>query len=591
MENKKYIVDIKKYRQQLKSIINEVALLESANGKDLQRIFRKYPKSETGLFRKSDVAIALNTFVESKEVSLTAEELDQIKKNLRTKETRTISGVTPVTVLTKPFPCPGKCIFCPNDVRMPKSYLSDEPGAQRATRNKFDPYAQTFNRLLAYKAIGHATDKIELIILGGTWTSYPETYQIWYVKRCFDAMNDFHEKTSGLPIEIEYDQPFEEKSLEEIDGTKLSKTYNQVISQALLPKRELAQKETATWDELFASQIKNESSIARCVGLVIETRPDEINEDEIIRIRKLGATKTQIGFQSLNDDVLEKNKRGHDVNTTRKAVNMLRSAGFKIHAHWMPNLYGSNPEMDIKDFKKMFSDPDFKPDELKVYPCSLIASAELMQYYKKDLWKPYTDEELTKVLTEVYKETPKYCRITRMIRDIGSQDIVTGNKKTNFRQIIEQKLQQENAVVNEIRSREIRNKQVQPEELKIDIVEYDTSIATEYFIQYINDEDQIAGFLRLSLPKNSSDHFIQELKTTAIIREIHIYGQSIKLGSKESGKAQHLGLGKNLIQKAEKLSLEKGFKKLAVISSVGTREYYRKNGFNDSELYQIKSLD
>jgi len=347
------------------------------------------------------------------------------------KETRTISGVTPVTVLTKPFPCPGKCIFCPNDVRMPKSYLSDEPGAQRALSNKFDPYLQTFNRLLAFKNTGHPTDKIELIILGGTWSSYPETYQIWFVKRCFDALNDFENYSANEMIkENDLDLPFEEAKLEEIDGSVLNKTYNQVISNAIKNTQNIL-KEVATWDELFLAHERNVKSKSKCVGLVIETRPDEIDEDEVIKIRKLGATKIQIGIQSLNDEVLKLNKRGHDVAKTIEALDLIRRAGFKIHGHYMPNLYGSNPEMDILDYNKMFNEIYFRPDELKIYPCSLIKTAELMQVYKKGLWNPYSHEELSKVLSKCITITPRYCRLTRIIRDIPSTDIVVGNYGSN----------------------------------------------------------------------------------------------------------------------------------------------------------------
>lgn len=587
---KNYKIDINKHKNSLISIINELKDLESSDEKDIQKIFRRNPKVGSGLFRKSDIAFALSKFIDEDEINLTDEQLSKIQRNLRMKETRTISGVTPVTVLTKPFPCPGKCIFCPNDVRMPKSYLSDEPGAQRATRNKFDPYAQTYNRLLAYKAMGHSTDKIELIILGGTWTSYPEPYQIWFVKRCFDAMNDFSQEDHSEVYEVTRDIPFEEKELEDIDGANFNKTYNLVVSKALIPKKQQAQTENANWDDLFKAQIGNSKAETRCVGLVIETRPDEITDKEVIRIRKLGATKTQIGFQSLNDNVLEKNKRGHDVKTTRNAVKLLRKAGFKIHAHWMPNLYGSNPDLDIKDFEKMFTDGDFMPDELKVYPCSLIASAELMYYYKKGLWKPYSQEELLKVLTAVYKLTPAYCRITRMIRDIGSQDIVTGNKKTNLREIVEKELKKQNAEIKEIRYREIRNNTVSKNDLNLNIIHYETSISYEYFLQYITDDNKIAGFLRLSLPFDAKTHFMEELIDCAIIREVHIYGSSLEIGNMNTEKAQHHGLGKSLIKKAEEIAKENNFDKLAVISSIGTREYYSKQNYKLSDLYQIKRL-
>ena len=582
--NNSYHFDINKNKNQTIPLIYKLAKMEKADDKDIQTAFRQFPKGDKGIFKKSDLTVSLIEFLKTDEITLTPTELKTLRQNLKSKEVRSISGVTPVTVLTKPFPCPGKCIFCPNDVRMPKSYLSDEPGAQRATRNKFDPYAQTFNRLVAYKALGHSTDKIELIILGGTWTSYPEPYQIWFVKRCFDAMNDFDTFTLPTPVETKMEIPFEDKLLEEIDGTQFNKTYNQIVSMAILPKKPQSETEHATWDELFTVHSQNELAETRCIGLVIETRPDEITETEVIRIRKLGATKVQIGFQSLNDKVLMLNKRGHDSSVTANAVAILRKAGFKIHAHWMPNLYGSTPQKDIEDYKKVFSDPKFRPDEIKIYPCSLIASAELMQYYKKGLWKPYTYEELTHVLEEAYKLTPAYCRITRMIRDIGSQDIVVGNKKTNLRQTVEINIKNQKADIQEIRYREIRCKKVELGDLKLKILEYETSVSSEKFLEFVTNENQIAGFLRLSLPNLDSPHFIEELDGAAIIREIHVYGESLNIG--EKAKTQHLGLGKTLIAKSLEISKENNFQKLAVISSVGTREYYKKNGFKTTGLYQ-----
>jgi len=536
---------------------------------------------------------ALLEYIESQKDNgkLDSERYKQLKDTLIMKRTRTASGVTPVTVLTKPFPCPGKCIFCPNDIRMPKSYLSDEPGAQRAFRNKFDPYQQTFNRLLEYKSIGHPTDKIELIVLGGTWSAYPKDYQVWFIKRCFDAMNDFNPHIENEMKDDIKSLPYDKKVIKDFEKeTKHEKqSYNVMVSKAI--KEIEKEYKDITWEKLFASQKKNETSITRCIGLVIETRPDEINEEEIIRIRKLGATKVQLGVQSLNDEVLKSNKRGHTVKTTRNAFNMLRKAGFKIHIHWMPNLYGSTPDMDIKDFQKLFNEDDFKPDEMKIYPCSLIESAELYKYYKKGLWKPYTEEELLKILTNITKDTPRYCRITRMIRDIGSQDIVVGNKKTNFRQLVENKLKENNVKIVEIRSREIRNTEFDHNNIEFIDTEYETTISTEHFLEFVttikNGGKKLLGFLRLSLPKDKSNNFIEELNDTSMIREIHVYGPSLSIGKTAKKESQHLGLGEKLIQHAKNISKQKGFKKMSVISSIGTREYYRKKGFKDGNLYQF----
>ncbi|MBA3875058.1 MAG: GNAT family N-acetyltransferase, partial [Anaerolineae bacterium] len=324
------------------------------------------------------------------------------------------------------------------------------------------------------------------------------------------------------------------------------------------------------------------------VGLVIETRPDHISVEEVLRVRRLGCTKVQIGFQSLNDDVLKMNKRGHKVAATRRAVKLLRQAGFKIHAHWMPNLYGSSPDADIADYKLMFDDPDFRPDELKVYPCSLIDSAELMLRYQDGTWKPYTHAELLHVLTASFMLTPEYCRLTRVIRDIPSTDIVDGNLMTNFRQVVELELAKVGERSNDIRAREVRFQAIEAVDLHLDETWYDGGSTNEVFLQYITENRDIAGFLRLSLPKEPA--ITDELAGAAMIREIHVYGQSLELGASEVGRAQHLGLGKQLIERAVELAREHGYSRLAVISAIGTREYYRKRGFVDGQLYQVRSI-
>lgn len=580
-------LDLQKNKNILLSLFNKIYEKSPKNTSELYKICKNYPSKEGEVFSKSYLTTSLRELEKLNLIS--SEKCLIIMPLIKMKETRTISGVTPVTVLTKPFPCPGKCIFCPNDVKMPKSYLSDEPGAQRALSNKFDPYLQTFNRLLAFKNTGHPTSKIELLILGGTWSSYPIEYQIWFVKRCFDALNEFekYEKDQML-IDENLKQPFEESKLEEIDGRDLSKSYNQIISNAIKNTKNLFN-EKASWEELFSTQHLNEKSKTKCVGLSIETRPDEIDEEEVLKLRKLGSTKVQIGIQSLDDKVLKLNKRGHDVSQTIKAITLLRVAGFKIHAHYMPNLYGSNPDNDCKDFLKLFSIKDISPDELKIYPCSLIKTAELMQVYEKNLWKPYTSLELSKVLEFCILNTPRFCRLTRIIRDIPSTDIVVGNKLTNFRQIAENKLKETKQIPVEIRSREIKNKNFSSLKLIMKEISYETTYSTEYFIEFVGEGDEIFGFIRLSLPKISS--FITEIKDCAVIREVHVYGKSTKVGEKEGQNTQHQGLGKKLLKRAEEIALSNCFKKIAVISAIGTREYYSKNGYTLQNLYQLKNLE
>ena len=601
-------------------LLKKLETYKTLSPKELARLVKKHTKTNGDVLSKDEIIRGYRHFAGTHGLAPFSE---RVVKLVAMKPIRTQSGVSPVTVLTKPFPCPGQCIFCPNDVRMPKSYLADEPGAQRAERNWFDPYLQTYNRLQALHNIGHTVSKTEIIVLGGTWSFYPEAYQIWFIKECFRALNDFGTHDGRDQVLRWYENmstELKKKNIQrtsepetnkrsladhQIDGEAMKKTYNRVISEQYTAPEKLGGfdgYQTATWEELEAAQKENETAAVRCVGLVIETRPDNISEAEVIRVRRLGCTKTQIGVQSLQDEVLDKNKRGHNVAATRKAFKLLRQAGFKVHAHWMANLYGSDVEKDKQDFEGLFSDPDFHPDELKVYPCSLIGSAELMQYYKAGKWHPYSREELAEVLAHVFKATPEYCRLTRVIRDIPSTDIVEGNKLTNFRQIVEKKLKDEGVVVTDIRAREIKNGTFDPKDIEFKVIQYETSVSTEYFLQYVvpekkvrfvqkrqqHTDDIILGFLRLSIPKEKN--FIEELTDAAIVREVHVYGSVVAVGKDSSSKPQHLGLGKKLLDEATRISTQNGFKKLAVISGIGTREYYRMRGFKDGNLYQVKDM-
>lgn len=602
-----YHFNPKEHKSNLLKLLSEIINKKEYIDKDFHKILRMYPKDNGKLYSKSELIEGYRFLVAEGEL----DESKELVARIRMKPTRSISGVLPVTILTRPFPCPGKCIFCPNDVRMPKSYLSDEPGAQRAERNNFDPYLQTYNRLAAYEATGHNLEKVEIIILGGTWSYYPEQYQLWFIKRCFEAMNDYgagKDQREQIKTKNIYFQ--DQKSKPKFDNSGKRKTYNELVSeiesQMLEDSGEINEtdystkinKEVSSWDELIDQQKINESGSIRCVGLVIETRPDHINQDEVIRIRKFGSTKTQIGYQSLQEEVLKLNNRGHNVAATARAAKLVRSAGFKLHVHWMPNLYGSNVEKDKEDYKKLFT-PDFVPDELKIYPCSLIETAELMDYYEKGLWKPYTQSELLEVLANVVINTPRYVRLTRVIRDIPSQDIVVGNKKTNFRQIVDNYLKERGLKSKDIRAREIRNKNIGFNDLELKITKYQGNSfygpTTEYFLEYITADDEIAGFLRLSLPSldeglQKDKHFIEELTNSAIIREVHVYGVAQNLGRKGIQTAQHLGLGKRLIEKATEIATNQNYTNLAVISAIGTKEYYKKRGFEDGFLYQHLSL-
>lgn len=607
-------LDLVAHRAPLLAILHTVIAQPALTRPDIHRLTRQIARQHhSPVYGQDDLIRAYRTFTAAGDLPPAD---PSIIERLRLKPVRTASGVTPVTVLTKPFPCPGECIFCPNDVRMPKSYLSDEPGAQRAEQNAFDPYLQTLSRLQAYINTGHPVDKIEVIVLGGTWSFYPETYQVWFIRRIFDALHDFGDDptaTAGHMAAVEallkgtsQLHPAANTVNVTVDGAMMPHTYNQAVQSAyadeMLRSRGIVAAlgqgdhqrtvidEYATWEELEAAHRRNEDAPCRCVGLVIETRPDHIDEDEVLRIRRLGCTKVQIGFQSLDDAVLRLNRRGHTVAATRRAVQLIRRMGFKIHAHWMPNLYGSSPVADIDDYRRMFDDPDFRPDELKVYPCSLIESAALMQQYRAGTWQPYTHDQLLEVLTACFMATPEYCRLTRVIRDIPGTDIVAGNKATNFRQIVEEALMQRGQHSSDIRAREVRFHSVQAADLTLDEQTYATRTGREVFLQFITPERAIAGFLRLALPDPALPPLTPELTSAAIIREVHVYGQAVGIGESAPGRAQHVGLGSALIERAVVLAAEAGYEALAVISAVGTRGYYRKRGFIDHPLYQVRPL-
>jgi elongator complex protein 3 len=525
-----------------KKELARTVLEEIRRGRDVTKTLRSHPLQGGGYLNKSMLVSMYNEMVAAGEIDEDARLLERI----RMKPMRTLSGVTTVTVLTKPYPCPGKCIFCPTDVRMPKSYLPDEPGAMRGLEHEFDPYAQVRSRIDQLESVGHPTDKIELLILGGTWSSYRRDYQEWFIKRCFDAMNTLN----SSPLTGE---------------TKLGK------------------------QELEQAHSINETTHHRNVGLVIETRPDEITLKELQWLRYLGVTKVQMGAQSLDDHILQINKRGHDVECTRSATGLLRAAGFKIVLHWMPNLLGATPDSDREDFARLWN--DFCPDEIKIYPNQLLANAELYEYWQRGEFKPYTTQELIDLIADIKPTIPRYCRVNRVIRDIPSTNVVEGNRRTSLRQDVHGEMQRRGTHCQCVRCREVRGKPIHPELLKLDDLVYQAGAAEEHFISYVTPDDQLAGFIRLSLPgKDSPQTGMPDLDGAALIREVHVYGQSLPVGAEKQGAAQHAGLGTRLLEKAESVAKANGFKRMAVISAVGTRGYYLERGFERGEFYLTKSL-
>ncbi|HUH97804.1 MAG TPA: tRNA uridine(34) 5-carboxymethylaminomethyl modification radical SAM/GNAT enzyme Elp3 [Anaerolineales bacterium] len=526
-------------------VLARQAIDEIRSGRAVMDAIRHHPLQDGGYLGKYVLVAAYHEMVRNKEMHPDAHLLE----HLRMKPMRTLSGVTTVTVLTKPYPCPGKCIFCPTDVRMPKSYLADEPGAMRGLEHDFDPYAQVRSRIQALDSLGHPTDKIELLILGGTWSSYKRDYQEWFVKRCFDAMNDFGRA-----------------------GTA-----------------EQAGKREETPVDLDAAHALNESAPHRNVGLVIETRPDEVTPDELRWLRHLGVTKVQMGAQSFDDHILEMNKRGHDVECTRRATALLRAAGFKIVLHWMPNLHGATPESDREDFARMWQ--GFCPDEIKIYPNQLLANAELYEYWQRGEFHPYSTEQLIDLIADIKPTIPRYCRVNRVIRDIPSTNVVEGNRRTSLRQDVHDEMKRRGTRCECIRCREVRGKPVDPASLALDDLVYHADHAEEHFLSYVTPDDKLAGFIRLSLPRPDAPQTqLPDLEGAALIREVHIYGQSLPVGEEKTGAAQHAGLGTNLLQQAERITAENGYPRMAVISAIGTREYYLERGFERGELYLLKNV-
>ena len=516
------------------------------NRTSLRPILARFPKDGKGLYSKANLIATYRHMVAEGDLDPDPE----LMRRIRMKPMRTQSGVAPVTVLTAPAGCPGKCIFCPDDWRMPKSYIYDEPGCQRAERDGFDPFRQTLGRIQSFENIGHDADKVELLILGGTWSAYSRDYREWFMRRCYDAMN-----AAGDPAYVEA------PTLEE------------------------------------AQQV-NVTARHRNVGLVVETRPDWVTPDEIGHLRRLGVTKVQIGVQSLDDAILAANKRGHDVASVRHALGLLRTAGFKLHLHWMPNLYGATPERDRADFARFFSDPGIHPDELKIYPCSLIADTELYDLWLAGEYRPYTEAELVELLADIKPAIPAYTRVNRLFRDIPAHHIQAGVKLSNLREVVHAELARRGQRCGCIRCREVKRRTVTPAELELKVTTYTTDLTTEHFLEFATHADTatpglIAGFLRLSLPHApgvGSRGFIDEIRDTAMIREVHVYGPALALGDQHDGAAQHAGLGTQLIDAARRISREAGFTRMSVIAATGTRGYYAARGFEQGELYMHARL-
>lgn len=467
-------------------------------------------------------------------------EFEQLRKMLLKKPAKTASGVAVVALMPKPYACPhGRCSYCPGGIEFnsPNSYTGNEPSTLNAIENKYDPKLQITTKIDKLIAFGHDPSKMEIVIVGGTFLFMPKDYQENFIKSCYDALNGTDSKT-----------------LEE-------------------------------------AKQNNERASIRNVGFTIETKPDYCKKEHVDWMLDYGITRIEIGVQSLQERVYEIVNRGHNYQDVVESFQISKDAGYKLVAHMMPGLPTMTPEGDTADFKKLFSDSDLRPDMLKIYPSLVIENTPMYEEYKLGKYTPYSNDDMINVLTEVKKDIPKWVRIMRVQREISPNEIIAGPKAGNLRQIVLQNLAKHGLSCKCIRCREAGLTKSNPEEkdIKLTRIDYDSSGGKEVFLSFEDEDESIYGFLRLRKPSNDAHR--DEVKDTCIVRELHVYGKSLKIGEKEENEIQHSGFGKKLMSEAEKISKEEfDAKKLLVISAVGTREYYQKIGYSLYGPYMAKEL-
>ncbi len=522
------------------------------------------------------------------EILLNAPEKDipKIKKILLTKPVRTISGVAVVAIMTKPYPCPhaktiGPCIYCPGGPKsyfgtVPQSYTGKEPATRRAIRNRYDPYLQVMNRLEQYIVLGHVPDKIELIIMGGTFPSFPKEYQKEFITYSFKAMNDF----SRLFFKDNNFNFVKFKFFFELPGNIEDKKRTLSIQKKLLKIKGKAKLET--------EQKKNENSKIKCVGLTIETRPDFAKLKEANFMLELGCTRVELGIQTIYDDVLKKILRGHTVKDSIEATQILKDLGFKINYHIMPGLPSVTPKEDLYAFKELFFNQNFRPDMLKIYPCMVLKGTKLYKLWKKKEYAPLTTKKAANLIIKFKKYVPEYCRIMRVQRDIPTFVTEAGVDRTNLRQYINEIMKKRKIKCRCIRCREPKLKKINLKNTEIIIRGYQASNGIEFFISFEDvKNDILVGFCRLRFPYQ----FLRKEITTesALIRELHVFGVATAIGEKKY--LQHKGIGKVLLEEAEDICKKYYKNKIVVISGIGVRNYYRKLGYKREGPYMVKYLN
>jgi len=503
------------------------------------------------------------------------EDVPLLNKSLKTKPMRTQSGVAVCAIMSKPFRCPhGSCLMCPSRTAkgVPQSYTGREPATMRAMRNNFDPYLQVFNRLEQYAVLGHSPEKIEMIVMGGTFPSFPKKYQEDFVKFAFKAMNDFSDlfyRNGGFDI-IKFREFFE------LPGQVASGKRTKSIQGRLLKLkgRTTLQKEHS----------RNEKSRIKCVGLTIETRSDYGRLEQGNEMLRLGCTRVELGIQSVYDDVLASIERGHGTRENIEAIEILRDLGFKLNFHYMIGLPGSSMERDLLGFRQMFSNPMYRPDMLKIYPCLVVRESRLYNLYKNGKFKPITTAQAAKLIAEMKQFVPPYCRIMRVQRDIPTYATVAGVDRTNLRQYVSEVMKKEGITCRCIRCREIKGS-ARFGKVKISVLKYRASNGTEFFIS-AEDQKHLLGFCRLRFPGRALRSEITG--DSALIRELHVYGPAAAIG--EEGDVQHRGIGRSLLHRAEQIAKKNGKKKMIIISGVGVRGYYKRLGYRKQGPYMVKKI-
>ena len=520
---------------------------------------------------------------------------DKIIKILNIKPVRELSGVTVVALFAKPHACPhGKCMYCPGGPGSPfgdtpQSYTGKEPAAMRAIRNNYDPYLQIFNRLEHYVVNGHRPDKLELIFMGGTFPSLDKEYRDEFVTFTYKAINDFAKEfvieDSKGKKQIDYDKfnEFFETKEDFSSEERKERIFERTLKLKALNPKSLQEEIT-----------QNETSLIRSIGLTIETKPDWAFEKHCNEMLEYGCTRFEVGVQTLEEECLKKTHRGHTLEDTRKSFGVMKDMCFKINAHMMLGLPASTLEKDENSLINLFKEPYYRPDMIKFYPCLVVKGTPLYSMWKAGKFKPIDTKEAARIIAKVHKDIPRYVRVMRVQRDIPTTVVNEGVQNSNLRQYVEKEMEVQKIESSDIRAREIGFRQLQgikqKGEFGIKIEKFEASGGVDYFLDVVDELDTMIGFIRLRFPKNTN--LRPEInEKTALIRELHIYGQTLAVGDDSHAlKVQHKGWGRKLLEKAESIAKEEGYEKMVIISGVGVREYYRKFGYVLEGPYMVKEL-